>query len=121
MQLDLLMPAPLAMVNANLDLFPSSFLAYLPDNLHVYEAFEREALGVIAAGYSHYSARTIAEVLRHTSALRERNPDQYSGWKLNGNHVPYLSRLFGLMHPRHANLFELREAKVLRRDLGVPA
>lgn len=119
MQLDLLLPAPLAMVNANLDLFPSSFLAYLPDNLHVYEAFEREALGVIAAGYTHYSARTIAEVLRHTSALRERNTD--SGWKLNGNHVPYLSRLFGLMHPKHVHLFELREAKVLRRDLGVAA
>ena len=44
MQLDLLMPAPLAMVNANLDRFPASFLAYLPENLPVYAAFEREAL-----------------------------------------------------------------------------
>jgi hypothetical protein len=43
MQLDLLMPAPLAMVNANIDRFPAAFLAYLPENLPVYAAFEREA------------------------------------------------------------------------------
>lgn len=118
MQLDLLMPAPLAMVNANLDLFPSTFLAYLPDNLPVYEAFEREALNVIRKGRSHYSARTIIEVLRHNSTLSE---EPAGCFKLNDWHTPYLSRLFGLMHPKHADLFERRESKVLRRDLGVAA
>jgi len=114
MQLDLLMPAPLAMVNAHLDRFPAAFLAYLPENLPVYAAFEREALAVVARGHQHYSARTIIEVMRHESAMREAG----SEWKLNDRHTPCLARLFGLMHPAHQALFELREAKCLRRELG---
>ena len=113
----------LDMAHAHCFQFTREFLAYLPDNLHVWTAFEREALRVAARGFKHYSARTIIEVLRHHSALQE----QGSAWKLNDHHTPYLARLFTLMHPGHAHLFEIRVAKAARRSLaawpsaGVPA
>lgn len=91
--------------------FTVEFLAYLPENVLVYEAFEREALKVVAKGYAHYSARTIIEVLRHHNALAE-----HAGpWKLNDWHTPYLARLFALMHPAHRELFEFRMVKAARR------
>lgn len=99
------------------ELFTPAFLEYLPDNLHVYEAFEREALAV-ARRRQRYSARTIVEVLRHNSALMEHGGGP---WKLNDWHTPYLARLFALLHPVHATLFEFREAKAARRGREVVA
>ena len=87
-------------------------MAYLPENLHVFAAFEREAMAVIKRGWKHYSARTIVEVLRHHTALQD---NVESGWKLNNQNTPYLARLFALLHPDHADLFEFREAKAVRR------
>lgn len=92
--------------------FPEDFKDYIAENPHVYEAFEREALRVIARGYRHYSARTIMEVLRHESALTENA----SVWKINNNQVPYLARLFALCQPAHASLFDFREAKAAKRS-----
>lgn len=93
--------------------FTQEFLEYLPENLHVWEAFEREALLVARKGFKHYSARTIIHVLRHHSALTEKGGE----WKLNNNISPYLARLFALVHPGHAHLFEFREAKAAKRTL----
>lgn len=108
----------LEMVRAHRFLFTPEFLDYLPDNLHVWYAFEAEALQVARRGFKHYSARTIVEVLRHHSALEE----QGGAWKLNDHNTPYLARTFMLMHPGHAHLFEFREAKAVARaprsDLG---
>ena len=101
---------PLDMALQNAGNFTPEFLAYLPDNLHVFAAFEREAYKVIARGYKHYSANTIVHVLRHHSALQEVG----SPWKLNNNVSPYLSRLFAMLHPAHAHLFEFRIAKAVR-------
>lgn len=110
---DLFTPRPVALAAMHADQFTDRFLAYLPDNLHVYDAFERETLKVAAKGFKHYSARTIIEVLRHHSALHEVG----GPWKLNDHMTPYWARLFALMHPPHAQLFEYREAKaVARRD-----
>jgi len=108
---DLFTPSPVAMANSKSDQFTREFLAYLPDNLHVYYAFEREALKVAKLGFKHYSARTIVEFLRHHSATTEAG----GAWKLNNNETPYLARLFGLMNPAHSDLFEFREAKAARR------
>lgn len=109
---------PVLMARAHAHQFTPDFLAYLPENVHVYEAFEREALRIARRGHQHYSARTIVEVLRHHSALRE----QGSAWKLNDHNTPYLARLFALMHPGYASLFEFRAAKAAKRspsiDLG---
>ena len=104
-------PRPVEVMLANADRFTPAFLAYLPQNLHVYAAFEREALHVVSRGFKHYSARTIIEVLRHHSALEEAA----GAWKLNNIETPYLARLFALMHPQHAGLFEFREAKAAQR------
>ena len=102
----------LGAVHDNADSFTPAFRAYLPDNLHVYAAFEREALRVVRRGFAHYSARTIIEVLRHNSALLEVG----GIWKLNDWHTPYLARLFTLLHPQHVGLFEFRETKAVRRS-----
>ena len=94
--------------------FTPKFLAYLPGNIHVYQAFEEQALKVAAAGHRHYSARTIVEVLRHHSALA----DSSAVWKINDHATPYLARLFALMHPGLAYLFEFREVKAARPRLS---
>ena len=108
---------PLLMAAAHADEFTPRFLTYLPNNLHVYEAFERETMRVVRRGYEHYSARTIIEVLRHNSALAERS----GPWKLNDWHTPYLARLFALMNPAHAELFEFRITKAVGRHRAAAA
>lgn len=90
---------------ANKEQFSEQFLEWLPENHHIWIAFEAETFKVIKKGFKHYSARTIVEVLRHHSALAE-NAD--SGWKINNNITPYLSRLFALMNPQHTDFFEFR-------------
>ena len=108
---------PLLVAQQHADQFTPVFLAYLPENLHVYQAFEREALRVIAHGCEHYSARTIIEVLRHNSALAESG----GPWKLNDWHTPYLARLFALVNPAHAELFEFRITKAVGRNRAAAA
>lgn len=97
--------------------FTPAFLAYLPEHLHVYEAFERETMRVVRRGHDHYSARTIIEVLRHNSALAERA----GPWKLNDWHTPYLARLFALLNPAFASLFDFRITKAVGRGRAVAA
>ncbi|NBT69090.1 MAG: hypothetical protein EBT78_15160 [Betaproteobacteria bacterium] len=97
----------------NKDQFSAEFLEWLPENHHIWMAFEAEALKVLRKGFKHYSARVIVEVLRHHSALAE-NPD--TGWKINNNIIPYLGRLFALINPAHASFFEFRQAFKPARD-----
>lgn len=102
---DLFSPRALVAVHQHIDRFTSEFLAYLPDNLHIYAAFEREALKVVARGFKRYSARTIIEVLRHNSALAENG----GPWKLNDHFTPFLARVFVILHPEQSELFEFRK------------
>lgn len=94
--------------------FTADFMAYLPDNLHVFDAFSREARAIHRRGFRHYSARTIVEVLRHNSALQEAGGQ----WKLNDHNTPALARLFDLMNPAQAGLFEFRKTPSVERDHG---
>lgn len=87
------------------------FVSWLPDNLHIWDAFVKEAFKVIGKGFAHYSARTIIHVMRHHSALHEENGE----WKINNNHSPYLARLFALRYPQHEDLFEYRVTHSMRR------
>tara|TARA_R110000822_G_scaffold35007_14_gene98910 strand:+ start:152 stop:472 length:321 start_codon:yes stop_codon:yes gene_type:complete len=87
--------------------FTTEFMDWLPDNLHVWDAFVEETMKIRRRGYKHYSARTIVHVLRHHSAISETS----SEWKINNNHSPYLARLFDLMFPAFAGMFEYRETK----------
>lgn len=92
--------------------FPDDFIDWLPDNLHVWDAFEDEVFTVIEARFSHYSARTILHFLRHHSAVREAG----GAWKINDHHSPYLGELFDLKHPELAGLWEKRTRfKVLNK------
>jgi len=87
--------------------FTTEFMDWLPDNLHVWDAFVEETMKIRRRGYKHYSARTIVHVLRHHSAISETS----SEWKINNNHSPYLARLFDLMFPHYAGMWEYRETK----------
>lgn len=114
-QQDLFMSPVLMNALNHSDRFTEEFLRWLPDNLHVWNAFAREALAVIHKGFQHYSARTIIHVLRHHSALHEVGGE----WKLNNNISPYLARLFDLTYPSHAGLFEFRETKKVTVEKGM--
>ena len=90
--------------NEHSDILSAEFLEWLPDNLHVWDAFLVEAQKVIRRGYAHYSARTIIHVMRHHSAVSENG----SEWKINNNHSPYFARLFDIIYPQHVGLWEYR-------------
>lgn len=77
---------------------------WLWGNLHIQRAFEHEALMVAALGRKHYAARTIVEYLRHYTLIREANGE----FKINGNWVPSMARLFEAMYPQHAGMMKFR-------------
>ncbi len=95
---------PVDVVHANASIFRDSFAGWLSENGHVWRRFEQEADKVWNKGRRHYSARTIVEVLRHESALRENDPL----FKLNDHNTPDMARLYRLLHPQRADLFETR-------------
>jgi len=101
----------LDILDEHASLFSGEFMDWLPDNLHVWDAFCQEAFAVRQAGYTHYSARTIIHFLRHHSAVAEKNGE----WKINNNHSPYLARLFDLRFPHAAGLWQYRETKKVLR------
>lgn len=96
--------SPMDVVHANPSMFRVSFAGWLSENGHVLRRFEQEADRVWNRGRRHYSARTIVEVLRHESALRENDPL----FKLNDHNTPDMARLYRLLHPQRADLFETR-------------
>lgn len=83
--------------------FRPDFPEWLQENSHIYVEFERRALQV-AVHRRHYSARTIIEVLRHDSAIKQLSGD----FKINGNYVPDMAYLFAQLNPQHCDLFEYR-------------
>lgn len=99
-----IIPPPILKAHMHAQQFSSEFLEWLPENLHIWEAFVKETNRVIATGRTHYSSYTIVEFLRHDSAVAEKGGE----WKINNNYRPYLPRLFDLMYPEKAGLFEYR-------------
>ena len=90
--------------------FRADFGEWLYENLHIWLAFAEQADRVWDRGRRHYSARTIVEVLRHESMLAEVGGD----WKINGNFVPDLARLYVQRYPERAGLFETRLPRIVR-------
>lgn len=88
--------------------FRPDFYSWLTANYHVFEYFEKSAIKVWEHGFTHYSARTIVEVMRHRSNIREIGNGE---WKLNDNKTPDMARLYMLLHPEHIGLFEFRVRK----------
>lgn len=85
--------------------FSDGFYLWLIDNYAVFEYFERSAIQVSDKGFKHYSARTIVEVMRHRTNIREIGDGT---WKLNNNRTPEMAKLFMLLHPEYRGFFEFR-------------
>lgn len=84
------------------EVYRPGFYHWLRDNADIWKRFAAEANKLRAQGRSHYGARTIAEFLRHETALRE-SPEL----KLNNNQVPSLARLYMRVY-ECPGFFELR-------------
>jgi len=90
------------------ELFREDFYEWLIANYPIFEYFEQSAYKVRQSGFDHYSARTIVEVMRHRTNIREIGDGT---WKLNDKRTPDMARLYMALHPEHAGLFEFRSRK----------
>ncbi len=88
------------------ELFKKDFFVWLCNNYKIFECFEKSALKVWNSGFKHYSARTIVEVMRHRTNIREIGDGT---WKLNNNRTPDMAKLYMLLHPEQEGFFEIRE------------
>jgi len=98
--------------------YPDRFFHWLQFNDHIWEQFERHALSM-AAKRKRYSARTIIEVMRWNSDLREQaaKPHPVSGrpirpplFKMSNNMTPGLARLWMVKHGKnHPKFFQLQK------------
>lgn len=101
---DLFANDPLSVARRNATAFRADFLPWLIDNEHLYREFERLSLQM-ARHRDHYGARSIVEKMRYDMTISERGVE----FKINGNFVPCMARLFAICNPNHAELFEFRE------------
>ena len=72
-------------------------------NYPLWLSFYTEAERVRSTGRKHYSARTIAEVLRHNAAVRGDDPH----FKINNNVIPLMARMY-MTVARCPGFFETR-------------
>lgn len=89
-------------------LYADGFAKWCEDNIAIVRAFVAHAERVIARERTHYSARTIIEVIRHESALAESGSEA-EAWKINNNRAPDLARAF--MRVTGVPLFEQRRMR----------
>lgn len=88
--------------------YPPGFHAWLRENWHIWEEFERRAMQMWRSGRKRYSARTIIEVVRWNTDLRES--DKRATWKINNTWIPAMARYFMEKHPSCKGFFEQRNA-----------
>ena len=85
------------------------FIDWYPSNIHVINAFEREAVFLKLNGKrERYSAYTIREKLRWDSLLKENA----SAYKLNNNFSPCIARILMYLNPEFNGMFNIREAQI---------
>lgn len=94
----------LAMVKDSDFAFRPDFARWIDVNFAIWKEFERRALLMGEMGRVRFSARTITESIRWDTALREAG----GTFKINDHYPPDMARLFMLLHPSYAELFELR-------------
>lgn len=80
------------------------FQGWLHENTEVWNEFEAMVNKVANAGWTHYSARTIVEVMVHHSAVREKS----SVYKIGNDRSPDLARAYAVKYPHRALMFEYR-------------
>lgn len=75
-----------------------------PQNWLIWGTFVYEANRAWDHGYRHYSARTIGEVIRHHTNLRQVGGE----FKVNDHLWPDIGRLYMLVYPDRCGFFETR-------------
>ena len=101
------------LINNNPDLFKGlmdkhlqKFLEWLPDNIHVLNAFGKYAIQLKESKRrDYYSAYAIRERLRWDSMISEIGTE----YKLSNNMTPFLSRLIMKMDNRLNGMFKIKE------------
>lgn len=83
------------------------FAEWLIDNPELWEAFV-DAVEKVFYRFQHYSARTIIEVMRYESHIRDTGGD----FKINNNCAPAFARLYAELYPQRAGFFEIRERSI---------
>ena len=101
-----LTPMQIDFMQQHQDQYPDGFFHWLSQNQHIWKAFEEKAYIMAAvAKRPRYSARTIIEVMRWDSDLREKN----KLFKISNNMVPGLARLWMAKHgANHPKFFSVR-------------
>ena len=81
------------------------FRDWYPSNIHVINAFEKEAFYLLNRGRrERYSIYTIREKLRWDSLVSESGQD----YKLNNNFSPFIARILMFMNPGMKGMFSTR-------------
>ena len=95
-------------VALNLDsAYPANFFRWLQANARIYTEFERRALYMARSGRKQYSARTIVEAIRWNTDMQDTD----TLFKINGNYVPGMARLFMETHgEQYPGFFSLRDS-----------
>ena len=84
-----------------------SFLKWLPDNIHIVDAFGKYALQLREKGNrDYYSAYAIRERLRWDSMISEVGTD----YKISNNVTPFVARLLMRMDGRLIGIFRVKES-----------
>ena len=91
----------------NGDGYPQGFWKWLGENEHIYTAFKIEAIRMALTGRPRYSARTIVELLRWQTDLK----DSEVTFKINDHYTPGMARLFMSEYgERFPKFFNLRDS-----------
>lgn len=86
--------------------YRAEFANWLSENPHVWSAFCAKANAIWNRGRTHYSGRTIVEVLRYESTLTETS----GPWKIRNDFIPDMCRLYADTFPGRSSLFETRSS-----------
>lgn len=85
--------------------YPDGFWEWLAENEHIYREFVKLARQGKDRGMKTWSARSIVEVMRWQTALRQRGDDSL---KINDHAVPGLARLAMAREPDLEGFFRTR-------------
>lgn len=94
-------------IQQNLSQWGEDFPKWANDNQHIIDHLMAEVARVKEAGFDHYSMRTLVEVTRHHTSLRQRDVV----FKIQNNVTPDLARLAIILFPELEGFFDLRHRR----------
>lgn len=99
----------MAMHDKHSEVFQKEFRMWLSENYAIYDFFNNVVQDAINLGHTHYAARTVVEIIRHHTPLREASNAEF---KINHNMAPDMARLHILQHPHRQGLFQFKVSPV---------